>query len=202
LPRKEKRVRRAPEEARRLILDAAEKIGGATGPAGLRLQDVAREAGVSHPTILHHFGSREGLIRALNDRAAQELTRSLLGRMSDGASDGKGIAEVFAAYRGGLAERTVWLLQSGAMPEPGASPLLAEVLAAMQAERARHARPGHAPDIADSRNLLNLVAVAALGDALIGARLRAGSGAPEPEASRDFEKFLAGLVSDFLKSKT
>jgi len=199
LPKQEKRIRRSPEEARRLILDAAEKIGGAKGPAGLRLQDVAREAGVSHPTILHHFGSREGLIRALNVRAAEELTRSLLGRM--GERGGDGIAQVFAAYRGGVAERTVWLIQAGAMPEPGASPLLGEVLEAMQAMRRKFSRPGHEPDIADSRNVLNLVAAAALGDALIGARLRAGSGAPEAEAGRDFEKFLDALVSDFLKSK-
>ncbi len=195
MAKQEKRVRRSPQEARRLILDAAEKIGG--GPAALRLQDVARAAGVSHPTILHHFGSREGLIRALNVRAAEELTRSLLGRM--GKSDGDGIAQVFAAYRDGVAARTVWLIQAGAMPAPAPSPLLAEVLEAMQAMRRNFARPGHEPGIADSRNLLNLVAAAALGDALMGQRLRAGMGAPE--SGRDFEKFVAGLVEDFLKSK-
>jgi len=197
---KEKRVRRSPEEARRLILDAAEKAVGTQGPAGLRLQDVAREAGVSHPTILHHFGSREGLIRALNVRAAEDLTRSLLGGMGEGGGGG-GIAKVFAAYRNGLAERTVWLIQAGAMPEPQQSPLLAQVLETMQAMRRKFARPGQEPDPADSRNILNLVAVAALGDALIGQRLRAGSGAAEPGAAADFEKFVAELVEGYLRAK-
>jgi hypothetical protein len=48
-----KRIRRTPEEARRLILDAAEACMAKAGPAGLRLQEVAEAAGVSHPTILH-----------------------------------------------------------------------------------------------------------------------------------------------------
>jgi AcrR family transcriptional regulator len=39
---KEKRVRRKPEEARALILDAAQASMAADGPAGIRLQDVAR----------------------------------------------------------------------------------------------------------------------------------------------------------------
>ena len=49
---------------------------------------------------------------------------------------------------------------------------------------------------------MNLVAVAALGDALMGFRLRAGTGAPEPEAGSAFEKFLAGLIGDFLRAKS
>ena len=63
-----KRTRRSPEDAKRLILDAAELALRDHGPAGLRLQDVASQAGVSHPTILHHFGSREGLVTAIVER--------------------------------------------------------------------------------------------------------------------------------------
>ena len=74
MAQKQKRVRRRPEEAKALILDAAEASMKAGGPAALRLQDVARAAGVSHPTILHHFGSREGLVRALNLRSLEALT--------------------------------------------------------------------------------------------------------------------------------
>ena len=60
-----RRVRRTPEEAKRLILETAQALVARTGPQGLRLQDIAAEAGISHPLILHHFGSREGLVRAL-----------------------------------------------------------------------------------------------------------------------------------------
>ena len=71
---KKKRIRRTPEDAQADILDAAEAVmskGG--GPAALRLADVAHQAGVSHPTILHHFGSREGLVHAINKRAFEKL---------------------------------------------------------------------------------------------------------------------------------
>ncbi|MBV1885644.1 MAG: TetR family transcriptional regulator, partial [Parvibaculaceae bacterium] len=50
-----KRIRRTAEEARRLILDAAEKRLAEQGPEGIRLQDIAKDIGVSHPAILHHF---------------------------------------------------------------------------------------------------------------------------------------------------
>ena len=41
-----KRIRRTPEQARRLILDAAEACMGSAGPAGLRLTQVAEKAGI------------------------------------------------------------------------------------------------------------------------------------------------------------
>ena len=68
-----KRIRRTPEEARALILRAARERLSRTGPEGLRLQDIAADAGISHPSILHHFGNREGLVRALTREAAEEL---------------------------------------------------------------------------------------------------------------------------------
>ena len=68
-----KRVRRTPDEARRLILDTAQAAIARTGPEGLRLHDIAAAAGVSHPLILHHFGNRAGLVRALTRVAVAEL---------------------------------------------------------------------------------------------------------------------------------
>src|ERR1700761_1952547 len=100
LARKTKRIRRSPEEARARILDAAEGImakGG--GPASLRLQDVARLAGISHPTILHHFGSREGLVRALNLRALERLSGSAVPELAEADSSTDSIKIAFEAYR-------------------------------------------------------------------------------------------------------
>ncbi|MCP4905982.1 MAG: helix-turn-helix transcriptional regulator, partial [bacterium] len=56
------------------ILDAAQRLLSSGGPDAIRLQDIARDVGISHPTILHHFGSRDGLIRALDARAIHALT--------------------------------------------------------------------------------------------------------------------------------
>jgi AcrR family transcriptional regulator len=75
------RRRRSAEEARSAILDAAEKRLVASGPAGIRLQEVAGDVGVSHPTVLHHFGNREALVEAVVARALESLKLDLLGAM-------------------------------------------------------------------------------------------------------------------------
>lgn len=67
------RKRRTVEEARSVILDAAAATLREEGPAGIRLQDVARRAGLSHPTVLHHFGSREGLLDAVVARGLESV---------------------------------------------------------------------------------------------------------------------------------
>src|SRR5438876_12323626 len=59
------RPRRVRTDTRNAILEAAERRLFANGPEGIRLQDIAADLGISHPAILHHFGSREGLIEAL-----------------------------------------------------------------------------------------------------------------------------------------
>src|ERR1700734_2003894 len=77
------RKRRTAEEARAAILDAAERLLVAGGPAGLRLQEIAADVGVSHPTVLHHFGSREGLMEAVVARALDSLHADLLTAMRE-----------------------------------------------------------------------------------------------------------------------
>lgn len=169
---------------------------GPDGPAALRLQDVAKVAGVSHPTILHHFGSREGLVQALNQRAMERLRDGLIAAMADASIASDGVARSFAAFRGGVAQRLVWLLQSDALPPPGQFPMVDALTANMHALRQRIARPGHAPDIADTRHIVHLIAVASLGDALLGPRLHGGA-----QSSPAFEAFLSDLVGLFLTAK-
>jgi AcrR family transcriptional regulator len=196
-----KRTRRTPEDARRVILDAAEEIMARTGPGGLRLQEVAEAAGVSHPAILHHFENREGLILALNRRAVEGLGEALRAQL--GASgDARALHTAFAAWRGGLAQKVVWFLQSGDFsPHLRAGPSLFEEMAArLHALRCSLAPPGREPDPADSRAIVHLVTVAALGDALIGARLRhAPDAAAEGEARTRFEDWLSALIDDHIE---
>ncbi len=200
---KKKRVRRKPEDARALILDAAEKSMAADGPAGIRLQDVAKAAGVSHPTILHHFGNREGLVHALNLRTLEDLKAALVeGMKTTGNHSDDGVALSFAVYRNGLAQRMVWLLQSDAVPQAGRLNIFESIVAALHEERKGFARPGHAPDIADTRNVVHLVTVAAMGDALIGARLRQTSGEKDRTAGAAFEKWLSELITLFMREKS
>src|SRR5919108_533879 len=39
---------------------------------GARLQDIAERAGLTHPTLLYHFGSKEGLYAAVIEEAVHD----------------------------------------------------------------------------------------------------------------------------------
>ena len=77
------RRRRTADAARREILEAAERRLAQSGPAGLRLQDVAADVGISHPAVLHHFGSREGLVHAVIQQAIVGLQEDLVRSLSE-----------------------------------------------------------------------------------------------------------------------
>jgi len=55
----------APATSRERILEVALAEFGARGYEGARLQDIAGAAGLSHPTLLYHFESKEGLYAAV-----------------------------------------------------------------------------------------------------------------------------------------
>src|SRR5438132_11778572 len=75
------------DTARALILDATEKRLVVVGPSGIRLQEVAADAGVSHPTVLHHFGSREQLVKAVILRSVEQINSSLVAALQRASSD-------------------------------------------------------------------------------------------------------------------
>ena len=72
------RVRRSPEASRENILIAAERLLVSQGPQSLRLADVAKEAGVANATVLHHFGTIDGVQAALMEKMIEELVSGLL----------------------------------------------------------------------------------------------------------------------------
>jgi AcrR family transcriptional regulator len=198
-----KRTRRTPEEARRVILDAAEAAVAAGGPASLRLTDVAREAGVSHPTVLHHFGSRAGLIIALNRRTLDNLRANLLEVMQgNSGSNDSAVAQTFAAYRAGLAQRMLWLMQQPDIAPPQKLPIFEEMVERFHALRVSLAAPGVRTDPHDSRAIVHLMSLAGFADAVIGARLRNAPDAKEEAAQRQkFESWFAALLDDYIGRK-
>ena len=58
-----------PAETRREILMAAEQSFAASGFTGATTREVAARAGVNVATLHYHFGNKEGLYRAVIDRA-------------------------------------------------------------------------------------------------------------------------------------
>ena len=199
-----KRVRRTPEEARRLILDAAEARLARTGPDGLRLQDIAADAGISHPSILHHFGSREGLVRALTRRAVDELKDKLFAALSvEHPSTEAQLDQVFDAFRNGLAQRLAWLATVDARGEhPEERQVLRQIADTVHARRQSAAPPGTVISREDTDAMMHLVAAAAFGDAMYGAHLRRSAGiAPGPETDHRFRAWLAALLQAHQKRR-
>jgi AcrR family transcriptional regulator len=192
-----KRLRRTPEEARRLILEAARSRLAATGPEGLRLQDIAAAAGVSHPLILHHFGSREGLVRALTREAAAELRDKLVAAMeSTEYSVEQLLDRVFDTFRDGLAQRLAWLItvDPGGGAE-GTQLIIRDIADRLHDRRIAAAPAGTAIARADTDALIHLVATSAFGDALYGAQLHRSAGlAATSETDRSFRRWLATLI--------
>lgn len=189
-----KRIRRTPEEARRRILEAAEASMAASGPAGLRLQEVAETAGVSHPTILHHFESREGLIRAVHARSIEELRDTLTAAFTATDAVHEVVAATFAAFRNGLAQRMQWILQSG---QPAHSlPVFEEMVERVHAARLRRSG-GASIAIADTRAIVHLTVVTAFGDAVVGRHLRrAATPQDDAEGAERFAAWFAAWLHD------
>jgi AcrR family transcriptional regulator len=191
-----KRLRRTPEEARRLILATAQDLIARTGPVGLRLQDIAAAAGISHSLILHHFGSREGLVRALTQQAAAELRDKLVAAMASSEYSVEQLLDrVFDAFHDGLAQRLAWL----ATVDPGAAErtqmIIRDIADRLHARRIAAAPPGTVIPRSDTDSLIHLVAATAFGDALFGAQLRRSAGLPATsETDRYFRLWLAALI--------
>ena len=55
------------------IIDAATALFAARGPASVSVRDIAAAAQVNHALVHRHFGSKDDVLRAVLERAAQEM---------------------------------------------------------------------------------------------------------------------------------
>lgn len=166
-----RRVRRSAADAREQILEAAAARLIAEGPARLRLQEVAADVGVSHPTILHHFGSREALVREVLTREMTRMENDLVTAvLSESFDEGPPIGALRRAMdafvASGSARLVAFLALEGdkdreASPDPHLR-RLAEVIHARRIER-----HGPAP-FEDTLHVVLSVALAVVADALFG----------------------------------
>ncbi len=197
-----RRRRRTAEEARRQILDAAERRLIAGGPEAIRLQDVAADVGLSHPAILHHFGSREGLIEALVAHGMRGFQAQVLaGWPSENVPDVEGTFERFYAMAEarGYARLLAWLILSGHGSRGLRPGLLRPLVERMHAGRVRaDLRAGRpAGDFEDTVFIAVLFATTVFGDALFGPLTRRSVGLRGAAAgARRFRRWLIEVVSD------
>lgn len=200
------RSRRDAESARQAILDAAERRIVASGPSALRLQDIAKDIGVSHPTVLHHLGSREALLKAVIERAVESIHLRLLdvARTSTDDEDriGAMLDSVFEALSStGYGRLILWLALEGQTADKG-SVSLSDVVDALQSMRSPESR-GRDPAGAreDTAHGVVLVALALVGSTVLGPVLmeRAGLGSDAAAQAR-FRKWLSQLLAEHLRT--
>ncbi len=194
------RVRRSAEDARTAILDATELRLVESGPAGIRLQDVARDVGVSHPTILHHFGSRDRLVEAVITRRVHAMNHEvILALVGSPAGEAPAVAlfeRLFAMLGpGGHARVVAFLALEGRVPGAHPQSLMPLAEAAHVARLARLDPKTPRPTLEDTHFIVLLAAFGLFAEAIVGPLFR---GEPEDqpnlETSRRFRAWFARLV--------
>jgi AcrR family transcriptional regulator len=200
------RRRRTADAARREILQAAERRLQESGPAGLRLQDVAADVGISHPAVLHHFGSREALVHAVIQQAIiglqEDLVRSLSATQVGEAPDASALFErVYETlFERGHARLMAWLLLSGYEPfNETARANWAEIGRVTHALRLKRAKGKNKPAYEDTMFAILLSSLALFGQAIAGrATFRVAGLEADPRTERRFREWLASLLSEHM----
>ncbi|MFC6884363.1 MULTISPECIES: TetR/AcrR family transcriptional regulator [Actinomadura] len=182
------RVRRDPEEARRLILEAAERLLATGGVAAVQVRAVAARVGVTDAAVNHHFGNRDRLLQALLRHGGVRLKQRL---EKVGGDDVEQIVGSLAAvYADGYAELALALHRSGW--RDSGSGMLAPVVDAL-CERARaegRARP-------DRRRVQLAVAALHQGvalDPVVGAEFRRSAGLTDATSAETLAWWTQAMI--------
>lgn len=191
----EPRRRLSSAQAREAILVAAERRLLESGPDGIRLQEIGADVGLSHPTVLHHFGTRDGLVTAVVARAMLSLEQELLASFAQEEVDPekailRSVERLDEAMRlRGHARLLAWVAL--AKPDFEKHSILKELVKAIAL--ARRARGDDAP-FEDSVFGVLLTSSAMFGVAILGAGMLSMMGveATEPVYAR-FRRWLTTL---------
>ena len=188
-PAKAPRRRRDAAVARADILDAAARRLILSGSSGIRLQEVAADAGVSHPTVLHHFGSRELLVEAVIARALEGIHQSLVSAIQAASAleerhlQGMIDAVAEALGRGGHGRVILWLALEGHPIVAGAG--LSSVVDAAHAVRKTSCKDSgrRPPPREDTARVVVLAALTLVASSVLGPTIFANAGLGGDEAA-------------------
>ena len=196
------RKRRTPEEARRLIVDAARSILLRDGPGRVRLKEVAKAAGISHGLITHYFGTIEGLVEETFAGFVHEMRLQWVQKLTqDDMSLRKGIEGFFESLSHPLYGRLVaWGLLTGRF-ERDDSPVMKDrgIELAVDAVQERVQQRGGNVTREDLEYMFLFVMTSAIGYRLGRVMMWKGLGR-EPSAERDeeFRRRLTKMIQAYL----
>ena len=172
------RRRRTAEESKSIILEVAANRLRRHGLEGLNITGVAEEAGISHATLIHHFGSSGGMRDALADKMSLALIRDLVEALDARVPSSELIQNVFDALAsGGHAKLLAWRAVEGSggpADTTEVAELFKRLLTAIR----------EVLDVetdAQARQMIYLVAIAAIGHGLAGEVLAQLLGMPGEE---------------------
>ena len=176
------RGRRQPEEARELILASAETLLVEQGPLALKLAEVAAAAGVANGTVLHHFGSIDGVHTALMERMTEQLVANVFAAaMREHDRDAQNAAVMEALFdtfeTRGAARLAAWLELTGEWRR------LTNVRDAVRAVAAKRAELDSAK-VAEVEDMVLVAVVMAMGAGLFGRSLGQLIGKPASRARK------------------
>ena len=192
-----RRRRRSVDDARREILDAAERLLAERGPEAVRVQAVARAVGLTDAAVHYHFGSREGLLEAL----LRDVGRRMKADLAD-ADDHLGLDTLLGvlddAYGAhGYARLTAWMRLAGW--EPTGEGMFRPYAEALHRARTRRAEAAGTPppSLDDTLHLVTLLNLVSWADALTGAEWRRSVGLPATaEAGEAFRRWMLDRLAD------
>ncbi len=196
------RKRRTPNEARDEILLAAEDRLRIHGIDGLNVVDVAKACGMSHATVLHHFGSTGGMRRALVSHMTARLIDDIVASLEQHPEiePPEMLRSLFHTLAtGGHTKLLAWLSLSGEefAPSGESGSMLIEHFNALIPVIA--ARLPESPDqLGHARRVVFMIATAAIGFGVGGPLLPAVIGL-SPDDTDTFSVWL-GQQIDHLRS--
>lgn len=136
-----RRVRMPAEERRRQIIDVATAIIAERGYWGLSLQDVADSCGLTVNGVLHHVGSKDGLLVAVLDHRDETDARALASLLGIDLPDDRSIASLtdIAVERGiGIGAMCRAVVERNA-----AQPEIVRLYSVLEAESMSPEHPAH-----------------------------------------------------------
>ena len=185
--REGKRVRRRPEEAKSLILKVASDRLSTLGLEGLNISGVAKDAGMSHATVIHHFGSTGAMREALLEQMTHDLLSDVMVALNHHEEPARVLDHLFEMLsHGGHGRLLAWLAldQQVLSPANGSKGLFTDILNTIAEDSGD---PVHA------KQIIFLVAIAAMGKSICGDAIAGLIGMNTAEAQQ-FPAWLADHI--------
>ncbi|GAB3855093.1 TetR/AcrR family transcriptional regulator [Dactylosporangium cerinum] len=129
------RTRLPAAERRRQIITAATRLVAERGFWGLSMQDVAAECGLTVPGLLHHVGSKDGLLIAILEHRDAEDARALSSLLSG--------------------DRTLSALCTALVRRNAGQPEIVRLFAVLEAESLAPDHPAHDYFVARQQRILD-----------------------------------------------